>query len=195
MRQVLFISHPNVVVSSDVAVPQWPLSAVGRARMNTALAQPWVPEISAVYCSTEQKSMDGAEILSRHLSLGFKTRSELGENDRSSTGFLPPDEFEAVADQFFALPDESVRGWETASAAQQRIVAAVNSVVEEDGSSGTIAIVSHGAVGTLLYCHLSGRPISRQWDQPGNGGGNYYAFQLNPAHVFSWWKAIDEIAP
>jgi len=194
VRKLLFISHPNVVISREVPVPQWPLSAVGRARMNAALAQPWVPDISAVYCSTEQKSMDGAEILARHLSLSFTAKHELGENDRSSTGFLPPDEFEAVADQFFARPDESVRGWETASAAQQRIVAAVNSVGEEDRSSGTIAIASHGAVGTLLYCHLSGLPISRQWDQPANGGGNYYAFQLNPTCVYSWWKAIDEIA-
>ena len=194
MRRVVFISHPNVVISSHVPVPQWPLSDLGRARMNAALAQPWVPEISAVYSSAEQKSIDGAEILSRHLSLGFTARHELGENDRSSTGFLPPDEFEAVADQFFARPDESVRGWETASAAQQRIVTAVNSLAKTDSSSGTIAIVSHGAVGTLLYCHLSGLPISRQWDQPAHGGGNYYAFQLNPTAVFSWWKAIDEIA-
>ena len=194
MRRVVFISHPNVVISSHVPVPQWPLSDLGRARMNAALAQPWVPEISAVYSSAEQKSIDGAEILSRHLSLGFTARHELGENDRSSTGFLPPDEFEAVADQFFARPDESVRGWETAWAAQQRIVSAVNSLAKTDNSSGTIAIVSHGAVGTLLYCNLSGLPISRQWDQPANGGGNYYAFQLNPIAVFSWWKAIDEIA-
>ena len=119
MRRVVFISHPNVVISSHVPVPQWPLSDLGRARMNAALAQPWVAEISAVYSSAEQKSMGGAEILSRHLSLGFTARHELGENDRSSTGFLPPDEFEAVADQFFARPDESVRGWETAWAAQQ----------------------------------------------------------------------------
>ena len=194
MRRVVFISHPNVVISSHVPVPQWPLSDLGRARMNAALAQPWVAEISAVYSSAEQKSMDGAEILSRHLSLGFTARHELGENDRSSTGFLPPDEFEAVADQFFARPDESVRGWETAWAAQQRIVSAVNSLAKTDNSSGTIDIVSHGAVGTLLYCNLSGLPISRQWDQPANGGGNYYAFQLNPIAVFSWWKAIDEIA-
>ena len=194
MRRVLFISHPDVVVSRDVPVPQWPLSVVGRARMHAALVQPWIPEISAVYCSTEQKAIDAAEILSRHLSLSFTAVHQFGENDRSATGFLPPEEFELVADQFFAKPFESVRGWEAASAAQQRIVDAVNSLVEMDSSSGTIAIVSHGAVGTLLYCHLSVQPISRRWDQCPNGGGNYYSFQLNPKCVFSWWKTIDEIA-
>lgn len=192
MRQVLFISHPNVVVSREVPVPQWPLSSLGRERMTAALAQPWIAEISALYCSTERKSIDGAEILASHLRLPFEPILALGENDRSATGFLPPAEFEQVADQFFAKPHESVRGWETALAAQQRIVAAVNALVLADTSVGTIAIVSHGAVGTLLYCHLSGQPIDRRWDQPPNGGGNFYAFQLKPTRALSWWRPIDE---
>jgi len=162
--------------------------------MNAALAQPWISGISAVYCSTEQKAIDGAEILSRHLSLGFTAVPDLGENDRSATGYLPPEEFESVADQFFARPCESVRGWETAADAQARIVQAVESITVSDRSIGTIAIVSHGAVGTLLYCHLSGQPISRRWDQPPNGGGNYYGFQLGTGRAISWWKPIDGIS-
>ena len=191
MRQVLFVSHPNVVVSQDVPVPRWPLSDVGRSRMKAALGQPWIAQISSVYCSTEQKAMDGAEILAAHLSLPVGRLEGLGENDRSATGFLPPAEFEQVADQFFAKPHESVRGWETAFAAQRRIVRTVDDLVGADKSDGTIAIVSHGAVGTLLYCHLSKQAISRRWDQPPNGGGNFYAFGLQPSQVFSWWKPID----
>ena len=119
MRHVLFISHPNVVVSQDVPVPCWPLSDIGRLRMTAALDQPWIAQVSAVCCSTEQKAIDGAEILAGHLSLPVRRIEGLGENDRSATGFLPPAEFEQVADQFFAKPHESVRGWETAVAAQQ----------------------------------------------------------------------------
>lgn len=191
MRQLIFISHPNVVLSPSVPVPQWPLSELGRERMHASLAQPWVREISAVYCSTEQKAMDGAEILAKHLKLGYTTLHELGENDRSATGFLPPDEFEKVADQFFAQPDTSVRGWETAAAAQARICRAVESIALADSTSGTIAIVSHGAVGTLLYCHLAGEVISRRRDQPPNGGGNFYRFQLAPPQVSAWWAPVD----
>ena len=191
MRHVLFISHPNVVVSQDVPVPCWPLSDIGRLRMTAALDQPWIAQVSAVCCSTEQKAIDGAEILAGHLSLPVRRIEGLGENDRSATGFLPPAEFEQVADQFFAKPHESVRGWETAVAAQQRIVATVDDLVRADKSSGTIAVVSHGAVGTLLYCHLSKQAISRRWDQPPNGGGNFFAFALQPTQVFSWWKPID----
>lgn len=59
MRSVVFISHPNVVVSRELPVPQWPLSNIGKARLNATLAQPWIRGISAVYSSTEQKAIDG----------------------------------------------------------------------------------------------------------------------------------------
>ncbi len=183
-----FITHPNVLVDRDVPVPRWPLSEFGRQRMRAGLRQPWVKDIRAVYCSTEQKAIDGAEILASHLSLPFHQIEELGENDRSATGFLPPDEFERVADQFFASPEASVRGWERAVDAQARIVRAVEQI---PASNQPIAIVSHGAVGTLLYCHLAGEPIARRWDQPPNGGGNYYSFMWSPRQVFSWWRAFD----
>jgi broad specificity phosphatase PhoE len=187
-----FITHPNVVVSREVPVPRWPLSGLGKQRMRAGLAQPWVGEVTSIYCSTEQKAIDGAEILAAHLSLPFTQLEELGENDRSATGFLPPDEFKRVADEFFASPDKSVRGWERAVDAQARIVAAIERVAREDRSSGAIAIVSHGAVGTLLYCYLAGEPITRRRDQPPNGGGNFYRFTISPRNVYSWWKPIDQ---
>jgi broad specificity phosphatase PhoE len=187
MRTFYLITHPNVVISRDVPVPRWPLSELGKQRMRAGLRQPWVRDITAIYCSTEQKAIDGAAILGEHLSLPFHVVEALGENDRSATGFLPPDEFERVADEFFARPHESVRGWERAVDAQSRIVRAIEKI--EDNA--TVAIVSHGAVGTLLYCHLAGEPIARRWDQPPNGGGNYYRFTLSPRAVHSWWRAID----
>jgi broad specificity phosphatase PhoE len=191
VRRFYLITHPNVVISRDVPVPRWPLSELGKQRMRAGLKQPWVRDITAIYCSTEQKAIDGATILAHHLSLPFHEVEALGENDRSATGFLPPDEFERVADQFFASPEISVRGWERAIDAQSRIVSAVEGIAKTDKTSGAIAIVSHGAVGTLLYCHLAGEPIDRRRDQPPNGGGNFYGFTLAPPAVHSWWRAID----
>jgi broad specificity phosphatase PhoE len=198
IRQAYFITHPNVQISAEVPVPRWPLSPRGVARMQHALQQPWVPGISAVYCSSEQKAIDGAQILADHRQLTFQPIHDLGENDRSSTGFLPPPEFEAMANRFFANPDVSVQGWERAVDAQRRVVAAVQALLAADTSTGAIAIVSHGAVGTLLYCHLAGLPISRQWDQPPNSGGNYFHFTMdlpNGAQTVSHaWKPIDDAA-
>lgn len=193
MRQnpLYFITHPNVVIRRDLPVPRWPLSELGKQRMRAGLRQPWVRKVTSVYCSTEQKAIDGAQILADHLSVAIHQLEALGENDRSATGFLPPDEFERVADEFFAAPATSVRGWERAVDAQSRVVRAVEEIAARDNTGGAIAIVSHGAVGTLLYCHLAGEPIDRRRDQPPNGGGNFYGFTLSPSAVHSWWRAID----
>ncbi len=190
-RELVLITHPDVLISPDVPVPQWPLSERGRERMHIGLRQPWVVEVSAVYCSTEQKARDGAAILAEHRGLPVTEIEALGENDRSATGFLAPPEFERMADAFFAQPTVSVRGWERAMDAQTRIVNAVLALAGADTSTGLIAIVSHGAVGTLLYCHLAGHAIARKWDQPPNRGGNFFRFSLEPVGVAAWWQAID----
>ena len=188
-RVLYFVTHPDVVVSRDVPVPRWPLSELGKKRMRSGLRQPWVREIRSIYCSTERKAIDAATILSEHLGVPFVEMPELGENDRSATGFLPPDEFERVADEFFAKPTVSVRGWERAVDAQQRVVKAIERIAET--AEGVIAIVAHGAVGTLFYCDLAGEAIARRWDQPPNGGGNYFRFTLSPRAAHSWWQPID----
>ena len=94
-----------------------------------------------------------------------------------------------MADQFFAQPEVSVRGWETAVAAQQRIVKAVSLIDTKAKGTEPLAIVSHGAVGTLLYCYLNNLDISRRWDQPGSGGGNYIVIDAGTS--CSWWQPID----
>jgi broad specificity phosphatase PhoE len=194
-RRLVFITHPDVAIDAAVPVTRWPLSERGRSRMRAGLAQPWMRELTALYCSDERKAIDGAAIIGEHLGLRFEERAALGENDRSSTGFLPPAEFERMADAFFAQPHESVRGWERAVDAQRRIADAVERIAREDATRGTIGIVSHGAVGTLLHCRLAGRAISRRWDQPANGGGNWFAFTMQPPALEDAavvWRALDE---
>jgi broad specificity phosphatase PhoE len=187
LRTFYLITHPNVAIDPAVPVPDWPLSPLGRRRMTLGLAQPWIGTLTAIYASGERKARDGAEILARHLGCGYRVDPDLGENDRSSTGFLPPAEFEAVADEFFAMPDRSVRGWERAVDAQRRVAGAVARIDAADTTRGSIALVAHGGVGTLLYCHLAGLPISRTWDQPPSGGGNFFSFTLSPTRVHSHW--------
>jgi broad specificity phosphatase PhoE len=187
-----FVTHPNVEVRADVPVTDWPLSEAGHARMRAGLLLPWVASIGAVFSSTERKARDSARYFSAHLSLPVNEIAELGENDRSSTGYLPPHEFEQVADAFFGAPHRSVRGWERAADAQARVVGATTRISQATRGLAAAVIVSHGAVGALLYCHLAKQPISRRFDQPPNGGGNYFSYLLSPAPVYSGWRAIDE---
>jgi len=192
MSTVYFITHPEVSIDPAVPVTDWSLSETGLQRMRMMLRLDWINSISGIYCSTEKKAIDGAQILSDHLLLSFKKIEDLGENDRSATGYLPSAEFESVADQFFELPSQSTRGWETAKDAQKRIVQAVSDITKSQTDNTSIAIVSHGAVGTLLLCHLNNWCISRAHDQPGGGGGNYFSFAMNTSVVHHGWVAIDK---
>jgi len=198
MPLIYYIAHPDVVKDPLVPVPRWPLSARGRERMAALLARPWVAALGAVYCSDEQKALDGATILAGHLGLAPIVRPELGEVDRSSTGWLPEEEHAAAARLLFERPGESVLGWETARAAQRRIVAAIETILSsvgenEGGGAGdrSVAIVAHGAVGTFYVCHLLGVPISMAHAQPGRDGGYYYCFDAASRRLVHGWTRID----
>jgi broad specificity phosphatase PhoE len=190
-RHIHFITHPDVLIDPAVPVPDWPLSPRGRERMQAALRLPWMAGVRALFSSTERKAVDGAAILAEALSLPIIQLEDLGENDRSSTGYLPKLEFEAMADQFFARPQESVRGWERAVDAQRRIVAAMEEVLRRAPAEGDVAVVSHGGVGALYLCHLQGRPIGRDADQPPTNGGNHYAFDARARRLLHGWRSID----
>jgi broad specificity phosphatase PhoE len=184
IAQVLFITHPEVAVDPTVAVPEWGLSERGRERMRAFASHPALSGVRSVWCSAEAKAVQAAELLER----GQTVVEELGENDRSATGFLEPAVFEATADRFFAEPDRSVDGWEPAAGAQARIVAAVDTVLAQ-APPGDVAIVSHGAVGTLLQCALRGVPITRALDQPGQG--HWFAFERDSRRVLHGWRRLE----
>ena len=191
MPVIRFISHPEVVIDPKVAVPDWGLSKRGRERLALLLEEPWIAEVAAVWSSRERKAIETAEPIAATRGLTVHTLHELHENDRSATGFLPPDEFERVADRFFGEPENSVRGWETAKAAQERIVAAVR-LVDAQSPPGDVAIAAHGGVGTLLYCHLAGEPISRAHDQ--KRAGNVIAFERGSWRLIHGWRPVDSRA-
>lgn len=195
MSTVYYVTHPDVAVDPAVPIPRWPLSEVGLARMHALCEADWVPGLGSVWCSTEQKALDGAEILSRSTGLEYTALEAFGENDRSATGFLPPDEFWAVVECFFGEPEKSARGWERAVDAQARIVAAVDEVVRR-APPGDAVIVAHGGVGNLLLCHLKGVPISMENEQPlrgpepGTVGGCWFAFEGESRALLHDWNEI-----
>jgi broad specificity phosphatase PhoE len=172
-------------------VPQWGLSLVGRRRLAALAASGWLFGTTAILSSGERKAIETAEILATALGLMVEVREAMHENDRSATGFLPADEFETVANAFFAKPDTSVRGWERAVDAQARIVREMEAVLAQP-QRGDVLVVGHGAVGTLLFCHYSNIPISRAHDQPA-GGGNYFTFLRNDRRVLHSWRAMEVV--
>lgn len=188
-RRLIFLTHAEVQIDPNLAIPDWPLSDVGRKRHDNFAHSANADNVTAVYSSTERKAREGAEPVAQRLGLIPKTCSALGENDRSATGFLPSEEFERTADAFFAHPDTSIRGWERARAAQARVVAAVKTLAELDETPGDILIVAHGAVGALLRCYLKGCEITRDEDQSA-GGGAWFETDVNVQTTPGPWRRI-----
>jgi broad specificity phosphatase PhoE len=193
MPTLFFITHPDVRIDAMMPVPDWPLNERGRARMRAMAAHPLVRGVRSIFASSERKAREGAQILAEGLGIhGYSVVDRLGENDRSATGYLPKEEFEATAAAFFAQPQTSVRGWEPAADAQARIICAVEQVVSQAPDIGNIAIVGHGGTGTLLYCHLAGLLIDRRHEQPSTNGGNWFAFDRGSRKLLhAGWRSID----
>ncbi len=188
---LLFITHPEVVIDPNVPVPQWPLSERGIERMEAFASSSAVAQVGSVYSSDEQKAKDGARILASVRGIEPKILSELHENDRSATGFLPPDEFWPVVETFFARPEQSVRGWERSIDAQRRIATAVERIRRDEQAAGDIAIVAHGGVGALLLSRLTEQPISRRFEQPVGTGGCYLTIARATGTLVEGWRPID----
>ena len=181
-------------MDATIPVPLWPLSDIGKERHRQFHSHPVLSKVTSVYSSEERKAQDAAKLLSDYKKLHYQTVYDLHENDRSATGFLEPEEFERVASEFFRYPKQSIRGWERAIDAQKRTVECVQNILDKDDTSGDIALLGHGGVGTLLMCHLAKVNISRTYDQPGAGGGNYFAFDFEGHLIINQWTSIDEKA-
>ncbi|GAA1877158.1 histidine phosphatase family protein [Lapillicoccus jejuensis] len=180
MRRLLYVSHPEVLVDPAVPVPRWGLSPVGAERARRfATATALLDDVGSVWSSAETKARETAALLVADPPMEIYVRGDLGELDRSATGYLPREEFERVADECFAAPEDSVRGWERAVDAQTRTVRAVHAVLTDPRAAhGDVLVVGHGGVGTLLFCRVAGLPIAREHDQPGSGG-NVLTFDLH----------------
>lgn len=102
MSIVHFITYPEVVIDPSMPVTLWPLAPEGVRRMRLALNRPWMGDVCAVFSSAEREATDPARLVADRLGLSPVVVAELGENDRSATGYLPKVEFEVTADAFFA---------------------------------------------------------------------------------------------
>lgn len=193
-RAVRYLTHPQVLVDPAKEIQHWSLNNVGRARVAALAAQ--IGALSAtqrVISSAEIKALETARPLATALGVSLEIRPEMHENDRSATGFLPPDEFERVADAFFANPSQSVRGWETARDAQKRIVNEVEACLSQS-TQGDVLFVGHGGVGTLLFCALSRIEIDRRYDQGHGGGGCWFQFDIERRQPLREWQPMEALA-
>jgi len=192
MRRILYLSHPEVAIDPLVPVPLWGLSAIGRARLGAALDRGWPGSGWQIVSSPETKARETAALIAAATGDPVQIHPDMGEVDRSSTGYLPHGQHEALADALFANPAQGPEGWESAGAAQVRIVKAYQSLLA--GSQGNLLLVGHGAVGTFLWCHLAGRAIARCHDQP--QGGCFWTCRIGEAAASPPpWQRLEQALP
>lgn len=192
-RMFRYLSHPQVLIDPAQEVTLWSLNPTGAARVDALAARLGrLAGTTRVISSGETKAVETARPLAAALSAPLEIRPLMHENDRSATGFLPPAEFESVADAFFADPAQSVRGWETAIAAQKRIMAEVDACLTAE-DAGDILCVGHGAVGTLLFCALAGLQIDRRHDQGPGGGGCWFEFDTAGRVPVQGWQPMETL--
>lgn len=192
MAALIFLTHPEVVIDPQMPIHRWPLNETGRKRMNLFADALSGTRLSSIHASTEQKAMDGAAIVAERFGLPYRTHEDLGENDRSATGYIAPPEFWEVAKAFFANPHESIRGWERAVDAQSRIVNAVRRIAAEDAPGNTL-IVAHGAVGCLLTAHVQQVEIGQESRPQHSGGGCFIVLDRKTLALKQDWRAIEDV--
>ncbi|MEL6206705.1 MAG: histidine phosphatase family protein [Pseudomonadota bacterium] len=191
MAWLWYLSHPEVVVDPEVPVPDWGLNEIGSRRVQDWIARGTFAGVGRIVSSTERKARETAAPIAQALGIEPDAREDLGENDRSATGFLPPAEFETARQAFFAAPSVRYRGWETAEGAQVRVAKAAAEVVAGHDPRRDLLLVGHGAVGTLLWCHLAGKAIDVAHDQPAGGGCVWCAPLGGGAPEAPWARADD----
>ncbi len=189
MATLRYISHPQVVVDPTVPVSRWGLSEEGKQRVQQLCQQPWMSDVRRVVSSAETKALEVAAAVAQTLGLTVEVRPKTGETDRSSTGYVPHDRHEQLADEFFALPHVSVQGWERAVDVQARMI---NALADLLTSTHGVVVVGHGAAGTLWYCAVAGLDIDRSHDQ--RSTGNYFAIDLATGKPMHPWQPIDQRA-
>lgn len=187
MPKLIIITHPEVSIDPAVPITEWGLNAVGRKRATEFASSGILSNVTQIWTSDERKARETGEILAAPRKLSVKCNLDLGENDRSATGYLPLKDFEAAADAFFAQPESSYRGWEPAIEAQIRIHRTVTKIIRSH-DAGDLAIVTHGAVGTLLWCALSNCSIDRKHDQPSQG--HFWQADLATLKPDSCWVSL-----
>ena len=112
---------------------------------------------------------------------------ELGENDRSATGFLPPAEFESVGRRVLRPARRqrarvgAGRGRAAPHRRRGRRVAAA--------ATGDVAVVAHGGVGALLLCSLARGADRPACGQPGQG--SWYRFDATTREAAHGWRRLD----
>lgn len=163
MPLLYLIRHPHTRVDLDTPAAAWDLSDAGRAQLTALVAAPFWRHVAAVYSSDQRKAAEAAAMVADHYRLKATALPALDEADRSA--YTAPDvaSYQAAVAAFFAHPETSYRGWETAASTLARFQAGIADVLARHAESESVAVVTHGLNVTLYIAHRRGQAPSLDW--------------------------------
>ncbi len=185
MTKLFLITHPDVVIDPKQAIDEWVLSEKGIDRAKALTDIQFWNDISVIYSSTEPKAKTVAEMAAHKFAIPIFENKCLVEIDRSSTGFMPFDEFMTVQKDFFNNPDRSCRGWETAHAAIKRVSECTEQIMKKHAGEN-IALVGHGAAFALLLSYIKG--VEPTFDLCQDGVGFVSEIDWDKREIISMWE-------
>ena len=162
-RRIVLVRHAAVAVELDIPRQRWELSDDGRARARTLSRLPRWRRVERLFCSTEVKAHETAQIIGSPNGISVTVVEGLHEVERGPERWIA-DYGSAVRD-WFEHPREPVHGWETAESARARVGRCINRllVVQPD----PFAVVGHGLTLALHVAALTGAEPATVWDAIG----------------------------
>ena len=150
MPRLVLVRHAQVRLDPELAPERWELTAEGRAAADRLARLDLLAGVEAVVTSPEPKARATAEPIAAAVGVELRVERGLREAER---GAAPVDDRAAFVARVDAWLDGTpVPGWEERDAAAERIVACIERLL--DGSSGDLAVVSHGTVLSLYLARL-----------------------------------------
>jgi broad specificity phosphatase PhoE len=153
--RLILVKHAMPVIVPDAPPRTWRLSDEGRlaaARLAEELA---AFDAVAVVTSLEPKAVETGQIIANRLTVTTSTAPGLHEHERDIVPFDNTELFHRRIRRLFDEPDQVVYGTETADAAHLRFEQAVRAV-EAAQPTGTLIVVAHGTVISLLVARANG---------------------------------------
>ena len=148
--KLILIRHSVVLVDPTIPAAQWQLSANGRFRCHQLADQLRLYQPTRFITSDEAKAVETGQIMAAQLGLPCTIGADLHEHNRAGLPFFEDKAAWATAvSHFFAHPDQSVLGEETAVQARQRLARAI-ARQQQQYPQDKLALVSHGRILTAF---------------------------------------------
>lgn len=186
MTELIYITHPEVIIDADIDIDSWQISSLGWDRIQNLLLLDFWHIVEKVYTSTEPKAYAIAEEIKKEKGIGFEKIHDFREIDRSSTGMITPiSKYMQVVRSSYENPLSQIKGWESLNSVMLRNSKIVEKLKVKHLRK-TIVIIGHGCAGTTIKCHI--KKISPSFQEDPQRTGCYFVADLETNTIINDWK-------